>query len=498
MNVSALICFVLILIFTIGIVVWANRKSTDEGMLYTAGGSISPLQNGLAITGDFVSAAAVFGSTALFFLTGLNMVIYAIAPLIGLCLLLLFIAGPLRQLGRYTIGDVLVAKLGDDRIRMFSGICTITLSLLYIVAQLVAAGSLFSILLNLPFGISVSLIGALVALYVSAGGMLATTWLQIIKACILVVGFVIMSGLALWQTGGFDALYPRAETSFGGSLANFTDNGLGTFSTMSLSVSLVLGIMGMPHLLVRFLTVRDARAAERSTFYSAFFVALVLGLLVLVIGPAALAFVKGVAQFESAPGVVLGGENVVFLHLATALGGDILFGLMAAVSFATILAVVAGLGVAMASTAANDLFRPLVSTAVADRWATVVFRLTAVLSSAIGVVLAIVLQNENIAFLSALAFGIAASTNFPILLLALYWNRLTSAGAIAGGSAGLVISLGLLIVGPTIWQKILGNPAPLFPSDYSALVAFPSAIVVCVLVSLWTQGTKAFEPRVAT
>lgn len=491
MNVTALLCFLAVLLVTVGITVWANRRTTDEGVLYTAGGKISAFQNGLAITGDFVSAAAIFGSVALFFMTGVSMVLYLVAPLVGLCLLLIFIAGPLRALGRYTIGDVLVAKLGNRGVRIFAGFCTVVLSLMYIVAQLVAAGSLFAILLDIPFLHSVSVIGVMVVLYVSFGGMLATTWLQIIKACILIAGFILMSVLALWQGGGFEGLYARAEANFGGDLSDFSNQGLSLFSAVSLSASLVLGMMGMPHLLVRFLTVPNARAAERSAFISAFFVALVLGLLLLTIGPAGLAFVKGDPAFEVAPGEIRGGANVVFLHLATALGGDLLFGLMAAVAFATILAVVAGLGVTMASTVANDLFRPLVSTETGNRWASRVFRVSAAVTTLIGVCLALVLQNENIAFLSALAFGIAASTNFPILLLALYWPRLTTAGAIAGGSSGLVISLVLLILGPTVWQKILGNGEPIFGSDYSALVAFPIALLVCVLVSL---SGKPAEP----
>ncbi|MEE2692743.1 MAG: cation acetate symporter [Pseudomonadota bacterium] len=490
MNIFALISFAVVLVLTLGVTFWANRRVRDESELYAAGGRVSALQNGLAITGDFVSAAAIFGSVALFYLSGVSMVLFLVAPLVGICLLLLFVAGPLRRLGKYTVGDVLVAKLGDARIKLFAGVCTIALSLMYVVAQLVAAGSLFSILLDIPFAVSVAAIGLLVTIYVSFGGMLATTWLQIIKAAILISGVLIMSVLAVGQAGGFEGLYARASASFGGDLANFSNQGLSLFSLISLSAGLVLGMMGMPHLLVRFLTVPNARAAEQSAFLSALFVALVLGLLLFAIGPATLAFVKGQPAFESAPGVIKGGENIVFLHLATALGGELLFGFMSAVAFATILAVVAGLGVAMASTAANDIFRPLVSVTTGDRWSSFAFRLSAAVTTFVGVLLALVLQHENIAFLSALAFGIAAGTNFPILLLALYWPRLTTAGAIAGGIVGLGVSLGLLIVGPTVWQKLLGHGEPLFPSDYTTLVAFPAALIVSVVVSLSGAGVR--------
>lgn len=497
MSLSAAICFGIVLIVTLAVTYWANRRTTDEAALYVAGGKISPVQNGLAITGDFVSAGAIFGSVSLFYLSGVSMVTFLVAPLVGLVLLLLFVAGPLRRLGRFTVGDVLVAKLSNERIRMFAGLCTITLSLMYLVAQLVAAGSLFAVLLNIPFNVSVAIIGVLVTIYVAFGGMLATTWLQIIKAVILISAVVFLTALALMEAGGVGGLFDAAQAKFDGDLNNFSNQGLSLFSVMSLSAGLVLGMMGMPHLLARFLTVPDARAAEQSAFVSAFLVALVLGLLLFAIGPATIAFVKDVPAYESEPGMIQGGANVVFLHLASALGGDLLFGLVSAVAFATILAVVAGLGVAMASTSANDLFRPLVSQATGDRWSRTVFRVSAAVTTFIGVLLALVLQNENIAFLSALAFGIAASTNFPILMLALYWPRLTTAGAIAGGTIGLIISVGLVIVGPTIWQKILGNPAPLFPSDYSTLVGLPVSLVVAALVSLMTQPRASLTQAAA-
>lgn len=500
MSLSVIIPFLVVFGVTIGIALWAGRKSADKAMLYTAGGEISPLQNGLAITGDFVSAGAIFGSVALFYQSGVGMAIYFVAPLVGLCLLLALMAGPLRRLGRFTVGDVLMAKLDSRRLRIFAGLCTLVLSQMYLVAQLVAAGQLFALLLDIPYLVSVVSIGLLVTFYVAYGGMLATTWVQIVKATLLLVGVALMGILSVYQGGGLAGLHARASSAFGGDLGAFASLDMSAFSALSLATGLILGMMGMPHLLIRFLTVADAKAAERSVLLAACLVAMVLGGLLLLVAPAAIAFVKDVPAFESAPGVVRGGANMVFVHLASALGGEILFGIMAAIAFSTILAVVAGLGVAMASTAANDIYRGITrhrDAAAKDRAETRVFRIAAAGAAAIGVGLSIALQDENIAFLSALAFGIAASTNFPILILALYWPRLSATGAIAGGAAGMILSIGLLILGPTVWQKILGNEQALFPSDYSTLVAAPAAFVIAIGVSLLTGGRSSDGKLVA-
>ena len=270
---------------------------------------------------------------------------------------------------------------------------------------------------------------------------------------------------------------------------DFTSLNLSLFSQASLGAGLMLGMMGMPHLLIRFFTVPDAAAARKSVVIATILTALVLCTLLFVVGPATLAFVKGAAAYEVGPGQMVGGTNMAFIHLAHAVGGELLYGIMSAVAFATILAVVAGLGVAIASTAANDIYRTLAEGRgrFTERRELRVFRLSAVAASVVGVILAMVLRNENIAFLSALAFGVAASTNFPLLLLALYWDKLTAFGAIMGGACGLVLSVGLLILGPTVWQKILGNSEPIFPSDFSTLVAAPVCFVVAILASLYAH-----------
>jgi len=490
-----ILIFLAIVAVTLGITYWASSRSSGRSELYTAGGQISPFQNGLAITGDFVSAAAILGSVALFFAAGIDAAIFYVSPLVGLGLLLLFVVKPLRECGKYTVGDVLSAKLPGRSIRIYMAICTIVLSEFYMVAQLVGAGHLFSIVFGVSFEFAVIVVAVLIMIYVAFGGMLATTWVQIVKATLLILGVVILAALAVIKSGGLDELLGAAEQAYGGSLGEFGGSGLGLFAAASLSVAIVFGMMGMPHLLIRFLTVRNPAAARKSVVITAVLVAFVLGTLLLVVGPATLVYVKGEAAFLTSNGGIEGGRNMILLHLSTALGGEVLFGVITAVTFSTILAVVAGLTIAIASSASYDIYATATgSTESADeRFELKVFRGAVILSVAVAAGLSVALQDQNIAYLSAFAFGIAASTNFPILILALYWPRLTKRGALVGGSAGLVSALLLLVVGPTIWVQLLGNDSPLFPSDYSTLISTPVAFVFAYTFSILgkTPGTSA-------
>lgn len=488
--------FLVIVGVTLGITYWAAQRTSSRSGYYTAGGQITAMQNGLAITGDFVSAAAILGSVALYYAAGIDAAIFYISPLVGLCLLLLFVVKPLRECGKYTVGDVFSVKLPGRSIRVYTAISTLVLSELYVIAQLVGAGSLFSIVFDVSYEVAVAVVALLIMIYVAFGGMLATTWVQIVKAVLLVVGVVLLSALAVVQVGGIADLYTHAEQAYGGSLGGFGGSGLSVFSASSLAVAIVLGMMGMPHLLIRFLTVPDPETARRSVVITAILVAGVLGLLLLVVGPATLAFVKGELAYQTASGEIQGGRNMILLHLSTALGGEVLFGVLTAVTFSTILAVVAGLAIAMASSASHDLYVSLSKNpeGVSEHSELRVFRFAAVLTTALAALVSIGLQNENIAYLSAFAFGIAASTNFPILILALYWDRLTMKGALVGGSAGLITALILLVLGPTIWVQLLGNPEAVFPSDYSTLVSTPVAFLFAYLFSVVGPGNTRSPP----
>ena len=479
-------CFLVTIAATLVITAWAARRGQDRASMYAASGRITGAQNGLAIAGDFMSATTVLGVVGLFFGGGVDTMIYFLAPLAAMCLILLWIAGPLRRLGRFTLGDVLVARLNSPAMRVFSGVSTIVISLIYLIAQLVGAGALISVLFGLSFTHAVLIVGALMAIYITFGGMLAATWVQIIKAVLLIIGVLVLCALTVRAGGGLGGLYARAEAAhhLGANLFQFGGMKLSPFSAISLAVGMTLGILGLPHLLIRFFTVPDEGAARRSIVVACSIIALVFILTFAVIGPGAVAFVTGNPAFITAAGAVKGGPNMVVVHLADAVGGEVLFGAFSAVAFATILAVVAGLTIAIASATSHDVFgayrsdRPRSETG--ELW---VFRLAAVAASVVAVSLAIVFQKENVAYLVALAMTVAASTNFPVVILSLYWRGLTTAGALVGGLVGLIASVGMIIASPPVWVKVLGHPTPLFPSDYPALISAPLAFAVIWLVS---------------
>ncbi|MEO6340000.1 MAG: cation acetate symporter [Caulobacteraceae bacterium] len=486
---------------TLVITFWASRRSKSRADYYAAGGKLTGAQNGLAISGDFMSATTFLGMTGFFFDTGVDPTsIYYLTPLVGLCLMLVLLAGPLRRAGKFTLGDVMANRLQSDGLRLFAGVSTIVISIIYLVGQLIGAGILVRALFGIDFQYSVVLIGILMTVYVAAGGMLAATWVQIVKAAMLVIVVVVISIFCLVEAGGLSALYAKAAAVHPMGKNLFLPGGakMDLFSAISLGFGMSVGMMGLPHLLIRFFTVPTEKAARQSAVAATSIIGGVFVLLYLVIGPAAVAFLHGNPVYTVAGGGLKGGPNMASIHLANALGGEVLMGIASAVAFATILAVVAGLVMATASAASHDLF------AVARRGKTksekeelTVFRLAAGAMAVISVIIAFAFQHENVAFLSALAFGVAASANFPVLLLILYWKRLTTAGALAGGLSGLISSVGLITVGPSVWVKVLHHAAPLFPSDYPALLTAPLALVVAVVVSLATKPQAQVQAAAA-
>ena len=495
-----IVCFLVTVTLTLAITAWASRKSGSRSAMYAAEGKVSGGQNGLAIAGDFMSATTVLGVVGLFFTGGVDTMIYFITPPAAMCLILLWTAGPLRRLGRFTLGDVLVARLTEPKMRVFSGVSTIVISLIYLIAQLVGAGALVSVLFGLTFNLSVIVVGALMAIYIVFGGMLAATWVQIIKACLLMVGVVVISVMAVNHAGGLAEMFAKASAMHpkGAGLYHFGGMKLDPFSAISLTVGLALGVLGLPHLLIRFFTVPDESAARRSMVTACAIICLVFIMTFAIIGPAAVAFITGNHDFIGPTGAVKGGPNMVVIHLAHAVGGEVLMGAFSAVAFATILAVVAGLTIAIASATSHDVFHSAEGAGqrgeAAELW---LFRIAAVAAAVVAVLLAIVFQKENVAYLVALAMTVAASTNFPVIILSLYWRKLTSTGAMLGGLAGLISSVGLIVLSPGVWVRVLHHPAPIFPADYPALVSAPLAFLVCWLASLATQPkVKAEELRV--
>ncbi len=496
---TAIVCFIALVITTLAITGWAARRSQGRSGVYAADGALGPAQNGFAIAGDFLSASTFLGTTAIFFTAGVDMILYLAPFLFGLCLMLIWIVGPLRRLGRYTLGDVLAARLPSRGLRIYIGLSTITISIAYLIAQLVGAGMLIAILFGLQFEWAVLIVGVLMTVYVAFGGMLAASWVQIIKAGLLIGTVAIICVLAVVGAGGVGALYERAASVFpkGAELFTFGGLNLSMLSTISLVVGVAAGTMGLPHILIRAFTVRDALAAQRSIAVGATLIAIVVGLVFAIVAPATVAFVMGDPAYQTASGAIRGGTNMVVVHLASALGGEVLLGLVAAVTFATILAVVAGLTIAVASASAHDLYASLREGKVDERRELRVFRVATVASSAAAVGLAILFKEQNIAVLIAMALGVAASANFPVLFLAIYWRGLTARGAMIGGATGLVSALVLIVLGPEVWVRVLGNAQAISPLEYPALASAPLAFVTAWLVSMLDPQKPATDERVA-
>jgi cation/acetate symporter len=487
-----IVCFAVTVLVTLMITGWAGRQGQKKAQLYNAGGSITGPQNGLAISGDFMSATTVLGITGLFFSGGWDTIIFYLAPIAGLALMLLLVARPLRRLGVYTLGDVLTHRLKSPGLRLFSGLTTVVISLFYLLAQMVGAGTLIAALFHMPFLAAVCIVGALMAIYVAVGGMLAATWVQIVKAGLLVCAVTALAAICLVKSNGLAHLYAEIAPV----QARLLQPGgmkLDPLSAVSLGLGMVVGLVGLPHLLIRFFTVPDEHAAQTSVVVSSAVVGWVNILLFLIIGPSVLAFVAGASSGSGhvgADGKLIGGSNMAILHLAQVLGGDGLNGIISAVAFSTILAVVAGLTIASASAAAHDVWRTLRAKKSSDTEELWVFRLSAVLFAGIAIALAVVFQHQNIAFLSALAFAVAASTNFPVLILVLYWRGLTTAGALIGGLTGLLLSVGLIVVGPQVWVAVLHHAKPIFPYEYPALFVVPVTFITCYLISKLTAKTE--------
>ena len=480
--------FFVTIAITLGITFWAARRNTGTASYYTAEGKITGTQNGFAIAGDYMSAGTILGIVGLYTVAGVDVAIYFIAPMAGLCIGLAVIVGPLRRMGKFTLGDVVQSRLKEPRTRVVLGACTIAISLINLVAQMVGAGGLVSIVFGLPFNMAVVIVGGLMTLYVAFGGMLAATWVQIIKAGMLVGTVVVLSILCIVKAGSLGAIYSQAEiaNANAASLFDFGTLNLGVFSVVSLAFASVAGMMSMPHLLIRFFTVPDEAEAKKSMAVGTLLIGFAMGLVFLVVSPAGLAFVTGNPAYQDASGAVSGGSNMITMHLARHLGGDILFGIMSAVAFSTILAVVAGLTVAISSATSHDIVAALRNTALSEKNEVLVFRLASIITSAAAVGLAVVFQHENLTFLIVMGLNVAASTTFPLLILAIYWPGLSPSGAIAAGVVGLISCISLIILSASFWVNVMGNAEAIFPSNYPALVCMPLAFFAAWIVSRYT------------
>lgn len=500
-NLVAIVMFLLFVLATLGITWWAAARTRSLDDFYTCNGGITGFQNGLALAGDYMSAAALLGVTSMIFAKGYDGFIYAISFFVAWPLLLFLLAEKIRNLGKVTIADIASYRLDQDRIRTFMSFGSLTIVCFYLVVQMVGAGQLIQLLFGLEYNYAVIGVGLLMMIYVTFGGMVATTWVQIIKAVLLLAGGTLLAILALWRFGfSFETLLAQAVASHKDGVKILAPGALVSdpLSMLSLSVGLVFGTAGLPHILMRFFTVPDAQQARKSVFIATGFIGFFF-LIVAVLGLSAIVIVgQDAAFFEGGVlgGKMIGGSNMAVMHLARALGGDLFLGFLSAVAFATILAVVAGLTMAGTSAISHDLYARVLrknTASPADE-----MRVSRVASVSIGVVavaLGILFKEQNIAFLVALTFGVAASVNFPILVLSIYWKGLTTRGALAGGIAGLLCAVGLVILSPAVWVKILGYKTALFPYDYPAIVSMNVALLCTWLVSVTDRSARGQRER---
>jgi len=483
LNIPAIIMFFAFIVFTLGLTVWAARRTKSASDFYTAGGGITGFQNGLAIAGDYMSAAAFLGVSGLIYLKGYDGVIYAVSFLVGWPIILFFMAEKLRNLGKFTFADIAAYRLGQKEIRTLAAFGTISVVVLYLIAQMVGAGKLIQVLFGMEYEFAVILVGVMMIIYVTFGGMLATTWVQIIKACLLLSGVSFMAIMVLYQFDfNFESLAVKAVENHSAGESILAPGGFisDPISAISLGMALMLGTAGLPHVLMRFFTVGNAKEARKSVVYATGFIGY-FWIIITIVGFGAIAFLnsaEGAQYFVD--GKLFGGNNMASIHLSHMLGGNAFLGFISAVAFATILAVVSGLTLSAAGALSHDLYTNVINPKATDEQIVKISRITVVVVGIVGVTLGIVFEEQNIAYMVGLAFGIAASANFPILFLSIYWRGLTTRGAFIGGLIGLLTAVTLVIVGPIVWVSILGNAEALFPYKHPALFS-----VTVAFVSIW-------------
>ena len=499
-NITAVVMFIIFISITLGITYWAAKKTRSASDFYTAGGNISGLQNGLAIAGDYMSAASFLGISGLVFASGFDGLIYSIGFLVGWPVILFLLAERLRNLGKYTFADAVSFRLQPIPIRSLAACGTLAVVILYLIAQMVGAGKLIQILFGLPYSVAVFIVGLLMICYVTFGGMLATTWVQTIKAILLLFGATFLALAVLNQFEfSFNALFTEAISSHRLGEAIMSPGGLisDPVSAISLGLALMFGTAGLPHILMRFFTVKDAKQARSSVFFATSFIGYFY-ILTFVIGFGAIVMLTNNPSFLDGAGNILGGNNMAAVHLSKAVGGDVFLGFISAVAFATILAVVSGLTLAGASAISHDLYASLFCHGKAqEKREVMVSRISTIMLGVVAILLGITFEKQNVAYMVGLAFAIAASVNFPILFFSMYWSRLTTRGAFIGGAAGLLTAILCVLFGPIVWVDILGNSKAIFPYKYPALFSMSIAFISIIIISYLDKSPQAKEEMAA-
>ena len=488
-NVIAMAFFFAFIAITLGITYWAARRTRTTEEFYAAGRVITPGQNGFALAGDYMSAASFLGIAGLVSTTGFDGLIYSTGWLVGWPVVLFLIAEPLRNLGKYTFADVVAARLRQTPVRIAAALGTLATVSFYLIAQMVGAGGLIRLMFGLSYETAIVIVGAAMMAYVLFGGMIATTWVQIVKAGLLLGGAALLALMVLAKFGMNPlALFAAAADRYGASVLAPGKLVAAPLDAVSLGMALMFGTAGLPHILMRFYTVPDARAARTSVFYATgligffYLMTFVLGFGAMVlVGPDA---IKAVDK----------GGNMAAPLLAEVLGGTPFLGFIAAVAFATILAVVAGLTLSGAAALSHDLWVYVVRHGEADSQEQLrVARFATVALGIVAVLLGILFKGQNVAYMVSLAFAIAASGNFPALVLSILWRRCTTEGIVSSMVIGTVSTLLLIWLSPTIQVDILKNTSAWFPLKNPALVTIPLSFAVGVFVSLATRDDVAAE-----
>ncbi|HPU81655.1 cation acetate symporter [Accumulibacter sp.] len=496
-NWHAIIMFLIFVAMTMGITYWAAGRTKSTADFYTAGGGITGFQNGLAIAGDYMSAATLLGLTAMTYTSGYDGYIYMLAFFAGWPIILFLMAERLRNLGRFTFADITSYRLDQGKVRTMAAISSLVVVVFYLIAQMVGAGQLIKLLFGLDYNIAIFVVGILMMVYVTLGGMVATTWVQIIKACMLLFGGTLTLILAYSQFGfSLTTLLEKAEAvhKLGPKLMAPGSLLADPITAISLGLGLMFGTAGLPHILMRFFTVGNAKEARKSVLYASGFVGFFFNVIflmglcaVLIVGQNPEFFEGGVVG-----GKIIGGGNMVAMHLAKAVGGNMLLGFLAAVAFATILAVVSGLALAGASAISHDIYARVIRKGSATEKEEIrVSRFATIGLGMLAIVLGILFEKMNIAFMVGLAFGVAAAANFPVLILSMYWKGLTTRGALWGGYGGVISAVLFVLFSKSVWVDVLGNKAALFPYTQPALFAMPIAFIFAYIFSKSDTGPRS-------
>ena len=495
----SIVIFVGVIGLTLWITYWASKRTTTASDFYTAGGGLTGWQNGMAIAGDYLSAASFLGIAGAISLSGFDGFYYSVGWLTAYLVVLFLVAEPLRNLGKYTMADMIGARFSAPRVRGAAALNTVTIVMFYMIAQLVGAGALIKLLLGIDYWISVLIVGVMMSIYVLFGGMTATSWVQIVKAILLMAGTIVISFLVLLNFNfNFVDMFAQMTTATEHGEA-YLHSGItykNPFDLISMLIALILGTAGLPHILMRFFTVKDAKTARSSVIYAVWIIG-IFYVMTIFLGFGAAKFVgKEAIVAENAAG------NMAAPMLAGAMGGNWLESFVAAVAFATILAVVAGLVLSGASALAHDLYGQIIKKGkLTEKQQVSAARWAALGVSVFSILLALGSEKLNVAFLVSLAFCVAASANVPTILLTIYWKRFNTTGAVASMLTGLIVALALVAVSPNVINPTEGKAffvgEPLFPFANPALFSVPAGFIAAYLGTVLSKTSREDKEKFA-